>query len=124
MVNFSVVCDGEIFEQYVRNRIASMAAAGVDSNCAELITTNISLILLVMAEESADLEVVGTNHLREVIPPDKEVFTVLPGRLVPKCFVATGSPDKTRISRALGMWKNRRKCSGDLIVERLRSRVG
>src|SRR2546422_6776583 len=122
MIRFGVVSDGNVFEQYVGHRMASMALRR--GNGVKLITADVGLILLVPAVECSDLEVVGSNDFREVIFPDKEVFAILPWRLVPQRFVTTWPPYKTRECRALWMREDGRENALNGVVERLRARAG
>ena len=62
------------------------------SNGIELITANSGFVLLVGAIDTTHLQIMIADNFREIVPPNEQVFTILPRCFVPKRFISAGSP--------------------------------
>src|SRR5215467_3093912 len=88
--DFRVVDEYGVFEEQVGNTVTGLQAAAL--NGLLLVTTTCAdarLVFVIVAEESAKLEIVRTGDQREVIFPDVKIFAVLPRSLVPDVCVST-----------------------------------
>src|SRR6185369_7350836 len=125
--DLGVVEQRRIFQQQVGDAVSGNFATTLNRKL--LVTTTraaAGLILEVVTEETAELQIVCTGDQREVVFPDVKVFAVLPRRLVPDVGVTTRAPEQRRRSAAnrTVVREDRRELGSDFGLQRFRSRVG
>src|SRR5687768_13949772 len=83
-LDFGVVKENGVTQQQVGDAVTGLLTATLNRRL--LVTTaraNTRLVLEVMAEKTADFQIVVPEHHRKVVFPDVEIFTIGPRRLVP-----------------------------------------
>src|SRR5688572_13885106 len=81
---FSVVEKNGVPEQQVGDAVQGLFPAALDSQLLVTTTrTPARLIFEVMTVESANFQIVRSEHQREIVFPNVKIFTIGPWRLVP-----------------------------------------
>src|SRR5258708_826043 len=95
---FGVLNNREVFEQQLCNRITRFAA--ILLNYVDTAAPVWLFICDVMAEQSAEFQIMVAHHLGEVVLPGEQVLMILPRRLVPEIAYTTCAPTDGWIPRS------------------------